>query len=271
MVVRLARPDVAGTVLLTVSWFQAVCRSRSACSPGAGGGLVLRAGRRAPSAAHPLDWLAPRGTVQAVAGNNTRFVVPGGRRVFPGLVCVVADGAASRWRLGGCVRPSVACCGVVCLADEVQRHHVQGGELGVRWQELCARQRAPTGEAKDPYVFPLRRDAGSFAASCGVGVAGAAGRRRSCARFISTRSSAPRRNSCSHGIAGTGWLRAIIMSATPPSAKTTPCSERARKQRDQPRNRRHHPQQAAQILQQLRRHHYADKRKQVLHAITRPG
>ncbi len=75
-------------------------------------------------------------------------------------------------------------CGEVCLADEVQRHHVQGGEPGVRWQEPCARQRAPTGEAKDLYVFPLRRDAGSFAASCVVGVAGAAGRRRSCARFI---------------------------------------------------------------------------------------
>ncbi len=43
------------------------------------------------------------------------------------------------------------------------------------------------------------------------------------------------------------------MSAMPPSAKTTPCSERARKQRDHPRN--HHPQQtqAAQTLQQLRR------------------
>ncbi len=43
------------------------------------------------------------------------------------------------------------------------------------------------------------------------------------------------------------------MSAMPPSAKTTPCSERARKQRDHPRNRRHHPQQtqAAQTLQQL--------------------
>ncbi len=55
---------------------------------------------------------------------------------------------------------------------------------------LAGAMRAPagaiaTGEAKDLYVFPLRRDAGSFAASCGVGVAGAAGRRRSCARFIS--------------------------------------------------------------------------------------
>ncbi len=72
-------------------------------------------------------------------------------------------------------------------------------------------------------------------------------------RNMDARSSAPRRNSCSHGIADTGGggARAIIMSATPPSVKTTPCSERARKQRDHPRNRRHHPQQAPQTLQQL--------------------
>ncbi len=173
MVVRLARPDVAGTVLLTVSWFQAVCRSRSACLPGAGGGLVLRAGRRAPSAAHPLDWLAPRGTVQAVAGNNTRFVVLGGRfRALPRLCC--------RGWCGGDWEAAVACCGVVCLADEVQRHHVQGGELGVRWQELCARQRALYRPGRRRIFTCFRcvatSAAGSFAASCGVGVAGAAER-----------------------------------------------------------------------------------------------
>ncbi len=68
-------------------------------------------------------------------------------------------------------------------------------------------------------------------------------------RNMDARSNTPRRNSCSHGIADTGWSRAI--TTYPPSAKTTPCSERARKQRDHPRN--HHPQQAqaAQTLQQL--------------------
>ncbi len=174
---RLARPDVAGIVRLTVSWFQAVCRSRSACSPGAGGGLVLRAGRRAPSAARDR-WIGWRREEQFRR-------LPGTTRGL--LFLVVVSGPLLRCRgwCGGDREAAVACCGEVCLADEVQRHHVQGGEPGVRWQEPCARQRAPTGEAKDPYVFPLRRDAGSFAASCGVGVAGAAGRRRSCARFIS--------------------------------------------------------------------------------------
>ncbi len=107
---------------------------------------------------------------------------------FPGLASFALSRMVRR-RLGGCVRPSVACCGVVCLADEVQRHHVQGGELGVRWQELCARQRALYRPGRRRIFTCFRcvamSAAGSFAASCGVGVAGATGRRRSCARFIS--------------------------------------------------------------------------------------
>ncbi len=119
--------------------------------------------------------------------------LPGTTRGLLFLVVVSGPRLRCRGWCGGDREAAVACCGVVCLADEVQRHHVQGGEPGVRWQGPCARQRAPTGEAKDPYVFPLRRDAGSFAASCGVGVAGAAGRRRSCARFISTSGRFPAR------------------------------------------------------------------------------
>ncbi len=104
---------------------------------------------------------------------------------------VVVSGPRLRCRgwCGGDWEAAVACCGEVCLADEVQRHHVQGGELGVRWQELCARQRALYRPGRRRIFTCFRcvamSAAGSFAASCGVGVAGAAGRRRSCARFIS--------------------------------------------------------------------------------------
>ncbi len=142
---------------------------------------MLRAGRRAPSAAH-------RGTVGlAGAARNSS----GGCREQHEVCCSWWSPGVSGPRLrcrgwcGGDREAAVACCGEVCLADEVQRHHVQGGEPGGRWQGPCARHTDRHGKAKDPYVFPLRRDAGSFAASCGVGVAGAAGRRRSCARFIS--------------------------------------------------------------------------------------
>ncbi len=68
------------------------------------------------------------------------LVVAGCCRALPRLRC--------RGWCGGDREAAVACCGVVCLADEVQRHHVQGGEPGGRWQELCARQRAPTGTGR---------------------------------------------------------------------------------------------------------------------------
>ncbi len=100
MVVRLARLDVAGTVLLTVSWFQAVCRSRSA----------LRV-----HLARAVDWCC--GLADGRPQLRTRWIgwrreeqfrrLPGTTRGLlflvvvsgPCLVCVVADGAAATGRL----------------------------------------------------------------------------------------------------------------------------------------------------------------------------
>ncbi len=117
-----------------------------------------------------------------VAGNNTRFVVPGGRRVFPGLVCVVADVAAATGRLPLLVAEKfVSPTKFSGTMDKAANREC----VGRSHARASGRYTDRHGKAKDLYVFPLRRDAGSFAASCGVGVAGAAGRRRSCARFIS--------------------------------------------------------------------------------------
>ncbi len=191
VVVRLARPGAAGIVSLTVSWFQAVCRSRSA----------LRV-----HLARAVDWCC--GLADGHPQLRTRWIgwrreeqfrrLPGTTRGLlflvvvsgPCLVCVVADGAAATGRLP------------LLVAEKfVSPTKFSGTMYKVANRECAGRSHARAsgrhadrhGEAKDPYVFPLRRDAGSFAASCGVGVAGAAGRRRSCARFISTSGRFPAR------------------------------------------------------------------------------
>ncbi len=101
---------------------------------------------------------------------------------FPGLASFALSRMVRR-RLGGCrclLRSRLSCRR--SSAAPCTRRRTGSALAGAMRAPAGA---IPTGEAKDPYVFPLRRDAGSFAASCGVGVAGAAGRRRSCARFIS--------------------------------------------------------------------------------------
>ncbi len=179
MVVRLARPDVAGTVLLTVSWFQAVCRSRSACSLGAGGGLALQAGRRAPSAAHPLAGAARNSS----GGCREQHKVCCSWWSFPGLVCVVADGAAATGRLPLLVAESFVLptkfsgtmykaanweCVGRSYARASGRYTDRGGEGSLR---VSAASRC---RLRDRSPLPVAWES-----------AGAAGRRRSCARFIS--------------------------------------------------------------------------------------
>ncbi len=156
MVVRLARPDVAGTVLLTVSWFQAVCRSRSACSPGAGGGLALRAGRRAPSAAHPLAGAARNSS----GGCREQHEVCCSWWSFPGLASFALSRMVRR-RPGGCrclLRSRLSCRR--SSAAPCTRRRTGSALAGAMRAPAGA---IPTGEAKDLYVFPLRRDVG-----CGI-------------------------------------------------------------------------------------------------------
>ncbi len=163
------------------------------CSLGAGGGWARRAGRQAPSAVRcgTVGWAgAARNRWSGCTGSEKPHEVGGlgGAPSVSGscLVCVVADGAVSQQRRGGCVRHSVAGGGVVGFADEVPRHPVPGGERDVRGQEhgRCARPRARSrsargGEGSVRGSAASRRrssGAGSCAASCGVGVAGDAER-----------------------------------------------------------------------------------------------
>ncbi len=99
----------------------------------------------------------------------------------PCLVCVVADGAAATGRLPLLVAESFVLptkfSGTMYKAANrecVGRGHARASGRRLGRRRILAYFRCVAMSA-----------AGSFAASCGVGVAGAAGRRRSCARFIS--------------------------------------------------------------------------------------